>query len=611
MKQLKVGGACLNQTPIDWDNNIINIKSVIAEARAKGVKILCLPELSITGYGCEDIFLSEWIYTKALDLLYSLVPYCLDIAVTIGLPLKFRNQNYNAICIVKDDKILGFYCKQFLANDGIHYEKRWFSPWQKGEQHDIEINNQRFPIGDITFDLYGLHTGLEICEDAWNPNRPACRLLTKGVELILNPSASHFAFGKSKTREELVISSSDRFNCYYLYANQLGNEAGRAIYDGDIIFAHKGKLLGKNRRLSFHPYKLKFWKINANKKYAAKSDPLGKKCEEFPAATALALYDYQRKSKSKGYTLSLSGGADSSSIAVLVAEMVRRGVDELGFEAFAQSLNLDLSIQKNEALVNQLLHTAYQGTVNSSKETFQSAERLANSIGARFSHWIIDDTVDHARETIEQALGRKLTWDADDIALQNIQARARSPLIWMITNISEKILLTTSNRSEGDVGYATMDGDMSGSLAPIAGVDKPFILEWLKYAENELGYSGLHDVNTLAPSAELRPQSSSQTDEDDLMPYPVLKEIELLSIRDRKPPVEVFTILHKKLNLDANILKGYILKFFKLWSHNQWKRERTAPSFHLDDFNVDPRSWCRFPILSGSFKTELNDLIKL
>jgi NAD+ synthase (glutamine-hydrolysing) len=228
-------------------------------------------------------------------------------------------------------------------------------------------------------------------------------------------------------------------------------------------------------------------------------------------------------------------------------------------------------------------------------------------MGAAFHHWSIQSEVDSYTEKIEKALGRKTTWQQDDISLQNIQARARSPIIWMLANIQQAILLTTSNRSEGDVGYATMDGDTSGSLAPIAGLDKIFILQWLKWAEKNLGYKGLQAVNSLQPTAELKPGDQYQTDETDLMPYTTLIEIEYHAIMHRKSPVEVFEILKERYE-DTVQLKNHIRKFFRLWSINQWKRERFAPSFHLDDINVDPRTWCRFPILSSGFDEELREL---
>src|SRR5690606_34933943 len=133
--------------------------------------------------------------------------------------------------------------------------------------------------------------------------------------------------------------------------------------------------------------------------------------------------------------------------------------------------------------VGTILACAYQGTVNSSQTTLDAARQLATGIGAEFHEWKIDEAVKSYSANIEKAIGRKLAWETDDIPRQNIQARARSPISWMLANIRRSILLTTSNRSEGDVGYATMDGDTSGSLAPIAGLSKVFILQWLKWAE--------------------------------------------------------------------------------------------------------------------------------
>jgi NAD+ synthase (glutamine-hydrolysing) len=178
----------------------------------------------------------------------------------------------------------------------------------------------------------------------------------------------------------------------------------------------------------------------------------------------------------------------------------------------------------------------------------------------------------------------------------------------MLANIKNALLLSTSNRSEGDVGYTTMDGDTSGSISPIAGVDKHFVIQWLRWAETKLNYHGLNKVNGLQPTAELRPSENQQTDETDLMPYSVIVEIERLAIRDKRSPLDIFLILKEELNVEKELLKSYIKKFFRLWSRNQWKRERLAPSFHLDEFNVDPKTWYRFPILSGGYAEELKEL---
>lgn len=615
MSSLRIGGATVNQTPLDWDSNVNNIISAIGEAKKQKIRILCFPELSLTGYGCEDLFLSEWLCEKAWQHLQKIIPHCDTITVCVGLPIRITGITYNGICVIQDQKIIGITLKQNMARDGVHYEPRWFDAWPAGKTQEIRVQDQSFQVGDLIYEAHEISFGFEICEDAWRKDkRPGYRLAQRGVDLIMNPSASHFAMSKSQLREqEVVIEGSQLFECVYLFVNLLGNEAGRMIYDGDIIFGQQGKLIRINERLSLKPYNVLWCDIDFDEPSLTTIHPVTdnkERNEEFIKATSLALFDYLRKSKAKGYVLSLSGGADSSLCAILVAEMVRRTSAELGWEKFCQLLNLP-STQNTKDAVGQLLTCAYQGTINSSESTLIAAKELALSIGARFYQWNIDQEVNSYEEKIEKVLGRKLTWEKDDIARQNIQARTRSPIIWLLANIKQAVLLTTSNRSEGDVGYATMDGDTSGSLAPIAGVDKPFILQWLTWAEKEFGYTGLSYVNNLTPTAELRPAERAQTDEKDLMPYAILVEIEKLAIRDRKSPVEVFQLLKiKSLNpgVTPTQLKEYIKKFFRLWSANQWKRERLAPSFHLDDINVDPRSWCRFPILSGNFKLELEEL---
>lgn len=610
MRHYKIGCGTVNQTPLDWKGNLRRLKELIQKARKEQIEILCLPELSVTGYGCEDLFLSEWLPEKALSFLPELVAETEGILTTINLPIFFKGKTYNCSVLVENKSIKGIYAKQFMALDGVHYEPRWFEPWPINHTDGIEIKGDLYPIGDLTFKYHDWTIGFEICEDAWRgSDRPACRLIDRNVNMILNPSASHFAMLKTHERYDLVTKSSKDFDCTYVYANLLGNEAGRMIYDGEMMIAQKGELALRNELLSFQENQLKSITLSTQEIKERNIAPIEAKEVEFPKATALALYDYLRKSRAQGYTLSLSGGADSATCAVMVAEMVKRGIAELGKQEFISRLNItDISNLSEKEIVNYLFNTAYQGTINSSLTTLDAAKTLADSIGAKFYQWTIDDAVNSYSQTIENALGRALSWERDDLALQNIQARARSPIIWMLTNISNTLLLTTSNRSEGDVGYTTMDGDTSGSLAPISSVDKHFIRKWLKYAEIELGYSGLKKINALPPTAELRPSKENQTDEDDLMPYHILVEIEKLAIGEHRSPLEVFDILKNAGLEDEVLLKNHIKKFYTLWSRNQWKRERLAPAFHLDTFNVDPRTWCRFPILSAGYGEELTEL---
>jgi len=251
MHLIRLGGSALNQTPLDWDGNRGRIVAAIAAAREAGVGILCLPELCISGYGCDDAFLSPGVQRMAWRVLEEIVPETKGLAVALGLPVRFESGVYDAAAVAVDGRLVGIACKQHLAGDGIHYEPRWFRPWPRGRRGLLRTDAGEVPIGDVRFDLGGVRIGFEICEDAWAANRPGVTLAARGVDVILNPSASHFAFGKEEIRRRFVLEGSRAFAAAYVYANLVGNEAGRSIYDGSVLIASGGSMLAAGRRFSF------------------------------------------------------------------------------------------------------------------------------------------------------------------------------------------------------------------------------------------------------------------------------------------------------------------------------------------------------------------------
>ena len=634
MERAQFAVAALNQTPLEWSGNLRRCVEAVEEARARGARLLLLPELCLTGYGCEDAFHSAHVAERAWSSLEALLPHSRGMVVAAGLPLRRGEDLFNAAAVLVDGRLAGFAAKQHLAGDGIHYEPRWFRPWPTGSEERQDARGlptvdgaADVPIGEVLFDVDGLRFGFEICEDAWVEDRPGARLAARGAHLVLNPSASHFAFGKRGVREELIERSSRELGVAYLYANLLGNEAGRALYDGASYVAAGGALLAVTPRFSFREVQVTSAPlgIEGGSPTAAPDEggdrlPLRPAWEGVPAAelpheeftrmVGLALFDYCRKTRSTGYVVSLSGGADSATCAVLVAEMVRLGQAELGDAAFADALGLDPA----RPVLEQLLTCAYQPTENSGPVTRAAAEGLAGALGARFFVLDVQPMLDAYRGALEGALGRPLDWERDDLTLQNLQARIRSPSIWGLANEARAILVATSNRSEAAVGYTTMDGDSSGGLAPISGVDKSFVLRWLSWMERTGPRGGapraeLAAITAQRPTAELRPPAAAQRDEDDLMPYDVLDAIEELYIRDRLAPQAVLDALDERFpEHDRGTLIGWIRRFFGLWVRNQWKRERIAPSFHLDDESLDPKTWCRYPILGGDWGDELADL---
>ena len=251
MNHFRLAAAALNQTPLDWDKNRRHILAAVAEARDTGVGVLCLPELCITGYGCEDMFFSAGVQRSALDELAGIVPETHGLVACIGLPVCFEGAVYNCAALACDGRLLGLVAKQHLAGDGIHYEPRWFRRWPAGQVGTVEVGGVACPIGDLLFDCGGVRIGMEICRDAWLPDRTGVQLARRGADVLLNPSASHFAFAKQLIRERIVLEGSRAFCVSYAYANLLGNEAGRAIYDGGTLLASEGRMIARGPRFSY------------------------------------------------------------------------------------------------------------------------------------------------------------------------------------------------------------------------------------------------------------------------------------------------------------------------------------------------------------------------
>lgn len=643
LKTVRIGVASLNQTPLDLDGNVRRIVETIRLARGNGVQLLVFPELAVSGYGCEDAFFKPDFVDRCLDrLVHEIAPATEGQICAVGLPISIDGAIYNAVAVIADRRILGINAKRRLPRDGVHYEPRWFRPWSDARRIDIEIAGQSVPFGDLVYEVNHVRIALEICEEAWGAV-PAAATASGFADIVLNPSASHFSLGKYEMRESLVANNSRSFGVYYAYSNPNGLEAGRIIYDGGSMIACDGRVLTRGRRFFFtetdiaiHDARIDVVRSSKMRKGAfidgaagpaalnvvrasaainaadgppaadpsSRIDMTGSASEEieFLRASCLGLFDYLRKSGAKGYALSLSGGCDSSVCAVLVAQMFHFAVQELGLKQFSHLTGI------TAPSVETLLLCVWQGTSQSSAATLHAARSVATAIGASFVEIDIQPAVNWYVEAAEKALGRPLDWSTDDLTLQNIQARARAPMVWLLANAKRRLLITTANRSEAAVGYTTMDGDSAGGVAPLAGVSKAFLLRWARWAAEActigIGHvDALSEVLKQPPSAELRPVANGQTDEGDLMPYEVMESIECCRVRDKlsfEQTVDFVVQRHSTiLGNDLCQAESWVHKFDHLWKVSQWKRERFAPSFHLDDFSVDSKTFCRYPIFSG------------
>jgi NAD+ synthase (glutamine-hydrolysing) len=664
--------ASLNQTVGDWSGNTRRIAAAIAAARARGARLLLLPEMCIPGYSLGDRLPRWGTLERSWRALTELAALTEGMIVCLGLPVSHRGVIYNAMAVVADTKIAALTAKENLATGDVEYENRWYQPWARGRVETFTApDGLQVPIGNLVFEAAGIgRFALEICEDGWKGLRPGSIYALAGAEILLNPSASWFVIGKHGVRRRMVEQISREDHVVYLYSSLLGCDATRLVFDGSVFVSVDGAVLDEGRRFLFkedmelidrvvdlaqlrqtrheegswrqqvrevelgnHGPPPKMLRLEGSYRSDASAPPARPYWIPAPApspdpsldwlhpagliprpprhedlshlelelALALALRDYVAKTGLRGLTLALSGGRDSSMVALLVHRMFRYD-------------NPDLDDAALKALVNARFVCAYLATENSGDRTRDASRSLAEELGARFHDVGIQDAFDTHVRLIEGAVGRPLSWenDVDDIALQNVQARLRGSLIWMLANLDRFLLLSTSNKSEAAVGYTTMDGDTSGGISPIADVPKSLVSLWLRWAAEFHDYEAVSKVNAMQPTAELRPPEEAQTDEGDLMPFEVLDQLLYHFVQKGEDPLPLFKALwprfRERYGGDPRAFAAHVRKFVRLLCFAQWKRERFAISFRVTAFDLDPKTGFRFPPVQAPFTEELAEL---
>ncbi len=668
-----VAAASLNQTVGDWTGNQRRILAAIDDARSRGARLLVLPEMCIPGYSLGDRLLMRGTLDRSWAMLRAIQRETSGMVVCVGLPLRHRGVVFNVVAVLADGALAGLVAKENLATGDVQYENRWYQGWPHGRVELFETpEGDAVPMGHLLFEAPGLGTlGIEICEDGWKGIRPGSILALAGAQILANPSASWFVIGKHRIRRRLVTQVSAEDHCTYLYASLLGCDATRLIFDGSLFVAHDGEVLAEGRRFVFDaehvvvdhvvdiealmrnrmeegswrqqvealeqgeygaiPQKLRlpgdfstphaaaaaepYWlrgtrpeRLDPSLEWLAERGLIPRIAEprdlphlELELALCLGLREYVKKCGIPGIALALSGGRDSAMCALLVHRMHRYDRPDLDADAL-------------RAHVRERFTTAYMGTIHSSDATRDAARALAEEVGAHHLETGIQGAVDHHVALIEAMTGASLSWSdpVADIALQNVQARLRGSLIWMVANLRRFLLISTSNKSEAAVGYTTMDGDTSGGLSPIADVPKSLVMTWLAWARDFHDYRTIASVTAVPATAELRPREMGQTDEDDLMPFFVLDQLMYQFVQHGRGPLDMFRTLWPSLSEryegDAAAFAFHVRKFVRLLCQAQWKRERFAISFRVTAFDLDPKTGFRFPPVQAPFTEELEEL---
>lgn len=622
----------------DWTGNLARIVDGVRRARSAGATLIVLPELAISGYSLGDRALRFDTTDRAWRATVELASVAPEACVVVGLPFRVDDVLYNAVAVLAGGRVVGVVAKENLASGGPEYESRWYAAWPHGHTRVVTTpDGDAVPMGALCFDLPGLgRFGVEICEDAWRGVHPGGPLALAGCALVVNCSASWFVLGKHEFRRRMVQRISEADAVAYAFVSLRGCETPPFVFDGAALVAVGGEIVADGPRFVFDGASVVTdvvvdlgrarraraltgsWREQAAAAQAAggpsvvavpgafgarSTTPTPAPVGPFPSlahervdgpehvphvelelALSLGLRDYVRRAGLSRVVVALSGGRDSAMVALLVARANARDRDgpPIG------------------------LTTVWMETDNSSTHTRDAARAVAEAIGANHLSVAIGPLLAAHQEAARALTGVRMSWDdpAHDLPLQNVQARVRGTLAWTVANLERALLLTTSNLSEAAVGYCTMDGDTAGGVAPIGGVPKTQVSAWLAWARDRHDLPALDLVLRAPPTAELRPLSAHQTDEADLMPYPVLDRLIEGFVLGGLSPADLEERLWPEVSPhypERAAFSRDVARFLRLLVASQWKRDRLALSFRVVGFDLDPTYGFRWPALQAGF----------
>ena len=596
---MKIAIASLNPTINDWSGQVSLIRRIIDAAKYDQAELLVLPELAIGTPDAGDLYLRPQTAQYAEQCLSEIAPMTMGLTLVCGAPIMHEDKLYNVAAVFHDGLLIALVPKRYL--EAHTDEDRYFARWDHKRPFEQHFGAS---FGAFHSEIPGFPK-LEICLGdiaCFNKLEPG----TLCIELNSKP------FAVNAFRENLAArrALSETKSLTIVRTNLLGCHDGTHIYDGGGYILENGQIVSLAPRFAFEDYILTtsdnqppqcFDPTLALFTYAG-SCPKSEDdyvFAELELAICLAINDYMSRAHISTLCLALSGGRDSAMIAVLVGRLI-----DLKYA--------DETPEQRRARMKAILKCAYlPSRASSSSGTQKAALALAEHFGFDCPVIPIEALAASAVATIEASIGRQLTWETDDLALQNIQARTRSTVIWTLANATDALLLTTGNLSEAAVGYATMDGDSSGCLDPIGDIPKTLVSAWLEWARNFHNIPALDFVFAQPPSAELRPLENEQQDEKDLMPYPVLDAyIDWFVVR-KYSPAKLFALakthLGKFYSNDDEIRRD-IRRFVTLLSRAQWKRVRFANSFSVISYDLSPASGLRWPCLMNAFSKALDEL---
>ena len=483
---LRIATAQLNPTVGDVSGNLLLAREARADAARHGADLILFTELFIAGYPPEDLVLKPAFVEACDNAVKELAKDTADggPAVLIGSPLQRKSGLHNAVVLLDNGKVQAERFKVDLPNYGEFDEKRVFQPGPMP--------------GPVNF--RDVRLGIPVCEDIWGDFGVCETLAESGAEMLLVPNGSPYYRGKVDIRHQVVIKQVIESELPAIYANQLGGQ-DELVFDGASFAINADKTLAFQMSQFEPSVSVSTWKKDKDGQWRCDNGPMSVIPEAEEAdyrACMLGFRDYVNKNGFKNVVLGLSGGIDSAICAALA-------VDALG----------------EERLRTVMLPYEY-----TSEESFDDAKACAKALGCRYDIVPIHEPV----EGFVNALNPLFEGTNEGVTEENLQSRTRGTILMAISNKFGSMVVTTGNKSEMSVGYATLYGDMNGGFNPIKDLYKMQVYSLARWRNGNvppgaLGPSGEvipQNIIDKAPSAELRPD---QTDQDSLPPYPVLDDI--------------------------------------------------------------------------------------
>lgn len=558
MKLLRLALAQINSTVGDLTGNSKKIIDYIKKAKRHKADIVAFPELAVTGYPPEDLLLKPQFISDNIAVIKEISARTYGIAAIIGFVDKGKDKGiYNAAAVITERKIIDIYHKFFLPNYGVFDEFRYFKA------------GKRFPV----YSINNVKIGINICEDIWYRDGPVRMQSLAGAEVIININASPFERGKSETRAKMLNERSSDNRVIVAYLNSVGGQ-DELVFEGfSMVFDQKGCLIARGKqfeeemmiidldieqarkfrkgrgfsgrlkqpRIAGAVEKIKIPALEYPDRRPVRRKtvtPIMKKEEEIYKALLLGTTDYVIKNGFKGVIIGLSGGIDSSLVAAIAVDAIGR-----------------------ENVTGLFMPSKY-----TSKESREDAFQLAENLGID----IIEISINSIMDGYLKALKNRFSGKGEDTTEENLQARIRGNLLMAFSNKFGWLVLTTGNKSEMSVGYATLYGDMAGGFAIIKDVPKTVVYDICRW-RNSIRKDGIIPERVLwkEPTAELRPD---QKDSDTLPPYPVLDPILKAYIEDEMGLEDIL-----KIGCEFECTK----KVIRMIDRSEYKRRQAPPGIKI------------------------------